>query len=258
MLYLNGKIISADEATIRPDDRGFLLGDGIFETLRCDAGQPVALADHWQRMKKGADYLDIPFSMTVDELKKIIVQLASDKTCGIRITLTRGPQPRGLMPAAETRPTILIQSFPLATNTEALRTTISEVSINERSPLCRFKTTNYLEKIVALQQARKKGFDDAILLNTQNKIVSTTTANIFFVQQNKVFTPPLSDGALPGITRAQIPFEEKSFTVSDLALCEEIFITNSLIQIKPLQAIAEHWQSKQTVWAEKLRSLLFK
>lgn len=253
MLYLNGKIISTD-GCISPSDRGFLLGDGLFETLRCYQGKPFALAAHWQRMISGADYLGISVPLTLIQLQDAIAKLISsdaNKEIGLRITLTRGPGPRGIMPPEQTQPTLLINTFPLEINTNLLKACISDIVINEHSPLCAFKTLNYLEKIIAIKHAKQNGFNEAILLNTQNKIVSATTANIFVIKNKEIFTPPLMDGALPGVTRKIVmelaekvgsPCKEKSLTLKDLHDADEIFMTNSLIEIRAVHQIANHWQ----------------
>jgi branched-chain amino acid aminotransferase len=258
MLYFNDKIISSPDNCISANDRGFLLGDGLFETLRCYQGKPFALAAHWQRLCNGADYLGLTVPVTLLQLQDAITKLIpadADQAIGLRITLTRGPGPRGIIPPEQTQPTLLIQTFPLDINTTPVKACVSDIIINERSPLCAFKTLNYLDKIIAIKHAKQTGFNEAILLNTRNKIVSATTANIFIVKNKKIYTPPLTDGALSGITRKKviklaekigISCEEKSLLLEDLHDADEIFITNSLIEIRAIQQIANHWQLEKS------------
>lgn len=238
MLYLNGKIIEDSKACITADDRGLLLGDGLFETLRCVDGRALDLAAHWQRLQTGADYLQIPLRYTITEVEQAITDLLTsnqlDGNAGARITLTRGPGPRGLLPSTSINPTLLITVFANTLKKENLTLLVSDITVNEQSPLTQFKTLNYLDKIVARQRAQQAGCDDAILLNTRGHIVCTTSANIFIVKNGTLYTPPLSDGALPGITRQTICAEcaiiEKSLTTHQLSRADKVFITNSLIQ----------------------------
>lgn len=245
MLYLNGNIISDSDASINPADRGFLLGDGLFETIRCDNGKPLALQAHWKRLLAGIKYLALPLTISFEEIKstieKLLIANNLNRLAAARITITRGIGPRGISIPEQSRPTILIIVFALNKKLNPISLCTNDIRINEYSPLTKFKTLNYLDKIIARQQARTQGFDDAILLNTKNHIVSTTTANIFFVKNNILHTPASQEGALPGITRQQIielamqqniECQEGRYTIDDLNAATEVFITNSLIGVQ--------------------------
>ena len=102
---------------------------------------------------------------------------------------------------------------------------------NDRSPLCRIKTAPYLDNILALEEARRRGAQDAVLLNTRDRVVSAAYANLFCVIGGALLTPPLEDGPLPGITRQRVMTQlggaERSLSADDLKAAEEVFFSNS-------------------------------
>lgn len=266
MLYLNGKIISETDAKIAPDDRGFLLGDGLFETMRCRAGSPVDLDAHWDRLQAGANYLQLPVPLSQEEAQHTIEQLLTanglHQSASTRITITRGAGPRGIAIPQSCTPTILITVFPRAISTDSTSLCTSEIRINEQSPLTRFKTLHYLDKIIARQHALNRHFSDALLLNTQGRIVSATTANIFFVTNETLHTPAIEEGALPGVTRGKIinfatekniRHQEGAYTQDDLLSATEVFITNSIIGIQRVDTIDNN---KVKISPSSLESLL--
>ncbi len=254
MLYLNGQIIETHKAIVSPYDRGFLLGDGLFETLRCYRGNPFAIEAHWQRLMLGAQFLQIPVPINKEEFKQVIKRLltANDldsDDASIRFTLTRGEGLRGVTSPHSPIPTTLITCTSINTGELPPATiTVTQYTRNEKSPLSRFKTLGYLENIAARQQANINGFVEALLLNTRGTIASTTAANIFMVKNNKLYTPSINCGALPGITRdvvlklakqLSVVGEEKDITIDELKSADEVFLTNSIIEIRPVKRIDE-------------------
>src|ERR1700733_5659203 len=117
-IYLNGKFISDQDAKLEHNERGFLLSDGIFETMRAYNGSVFCFEDHYERLNKSAKFLEIPFTITFQEFKQIINNLleANDlngKNASLRVTLTRGAGPRGLIPPENVSPTLMVVAFPL-------------------------------------------------------------------------------------------------------------------------------------------------
>lgn len=250
-LYLNNHFIALNKAHISPDDRGFLLGDGLFETIKCLHGKPIRLESHWARLQKGCDYLDIPLPLSYEELQKIIAELLlrnqlHDATAGVRLTVTRGSGERGLLPPAQIKPTLMLTSFSLLPPAKSVSLSITTLVRNEFSPLTKIKSLNYLENILARREAQKNGTDEGVLLNTQGNVAETSAANIFMVVDNKVITPALKEGALAGVTRKAvidicntltIPILETTVSLSQLYSAQEIFITNSLIGIQAVHQV---------------------
>ncbi len=253
MLYLNGQFLSQSAAGIATDDRGWLLGDGAFETLRCYKGQVFALNEHWQRLLGALQFLGITLDLDVCEVAAIIKRLLIENqrkqqdSC-VRITVSRGSGVRGLVPANDVQPTVLITVSPLPSFGGTLTLCVADFPINECSPLRAFKTLNYLEAIVAARQAKAKGYDDAIFLNTRSQVVGTTIGNIFIVENDVLFTPPCSVGCLPGITRQWIiqiagklgvVCKEQNISFKQLQAADEVFVCNSLREIQAVSKINE-------------------
>ena len=136
-VYLNGKYIRENNA-LSINDRGFLLGDGLFETIYCYSGMPLFLEEHWIRLSKGLDFLNIPLQLKLNELKKIIVYLLQEnllqKEASIRITVTRGVSPRGISTPAVIKPTVLITSSALISSPKTIKLGMS-ILLAMKSPL---------------------------------------------------------------------------------------------------------------------------
>ncbi|MCH7957488.1 MAG: aminotransferase class IV family protein [Proteobacteria bacterium] len=236
LIHLNGALVSAADARVDPADRGLTLGDGLFETIRARDGRPLRLAAHCARLRAGADVLDLPVPVSDEALGRALEETlkANAVTDGVlRLTLTRGPGPRGLLPPPRPRPTLLITAAAEASSPSPIRAVIAtKTRRNEHSPLSRCKCINYLDNILARLEAAKRGADDALMLNTAGRLAGTTIANLFLVIDGVVVTPPVADGALPGVIRAEVlaaaGAEERSLKPEDLASASEAFITNCL------------------------------
>jgi branched-chain amino acid aminotransferase len=205
-VWLNGLLTPAGEARIDPTDRGFTLGDGIFETARVHQAHCSLLPRHLARLRSSARILGIPLPNDDSEISaatKAVIKANEVIEGSARITLTRGPAARGLASPAVPRPTILITAaggIPPQTPVRLIRATSIRRQSNALLP--KIKSLNYLENILARREAEAQGADDALLLNSNDQIVEATVANFFYVQSGNVLTPAVEDGALPGITRA--------------------------------------------------------
>ncbi len=235
-LWLNGALLDATAAHINPTDRGFTLGDGVFETIRIESGHPAHFDRHMARLQHGAGVLGIEIPFTRAELLQAITEVAGAQSiseAAARLTLTRGPAPRGVLPVAPPRPTLLITAAPLpAALPPAHLITARCTRRNETSPLSRIKSLNYGDSILARQEAAARGADDALLLNTQGFLAEATAANVFLSIAGQLITPPIPDGALPGIRRALLlesgtPVERR-ITAADLARAQSGFLANAL------------------------------
>ncbi len=259
IVFMNNAYFEAEKCTIPINDRGFLLGDGIFETIRIYSGKALFLNLHWDRLKLGAEFLEIPLKITYEELKKVISHLIEknnlkDQEASVRLTLTRGPGPRGIT-VNNAQPTFLATISPLIAQQEKmLSVLVSSIRRNELSPSSKIKSLHYLDNILARREAEKAGFDEAILLNTRGNLSEATIANLFFVRNEILCTPQIEDGALPGITREillnvakELGIKTKlaSFSPQELLLAEEAFLSSSLLGIKAI------WKVNDTVISEK-------
>jgi branched-chain amino acid aminotransferase len=252
MLYIDGRIVDPRQARIDPRDRGFLLGDGLFETMRADRGRVPFLDRHLDRLEAGAAVLGIPLPRSRDAIAEACLEVLDanqlgDRLAAVRLTLSRGPGPRGLAPPADPTPTLLIAATPIADGAPSpARVVISGIRRNEHSPLSGTKSLNYLDNVLALREACERGADEAILCNTAGRLACASAANLVLVRDGALLTPGLEEGALPGITRAilleialdlGIPAEQARLPTSALERADEALLTNSLLGIRPIVQI---------------------
>lgn len=240
-IWLNGRIADATGA-IDADDRGVTLGDGVFETLAIIDGAPLRFARHMARLNNGTQAIGMPIAIDEQQLIDAVRELcrAEGVTEGsARITLSRGPASRGVLPPASPNPTLMISvAAGAVANVVPVETIVATTTRrNERSPLARIKTTNYLDAILAAREASDAHAGDAILLNTRDTVAEATAANVFCRFGDEIITPPVTDGALPGIMRACVmeaeAVVERTISLDELKRAEEIFLTSSL-SIRPV------------------------
>ena len=253
-IFLNGKIISDIDANISSADRGFLYGDGIYETLRSYNGKPFKLADHLERMRHSARQLKISFDYTNADIGERINELLEKnhtQDAYIRITLSRGSGGGRLQMDDNIEPTTLIQLKPFSPYDsklydEGMSLVVSDYKRSTTCPISRYKSTNLLQSILRKEESNKKSAHETIILNTDGFVAECVVSNIFMVCGGSVITPSLDTNILPGITRRMvldickdsgIPSSEEHFKVDALIKAEEVFITNSLMEIMPVSTI---------------------
>lgn len=210
-LWLNGALCPALSAQIDPSDRGLLLGDGLFETLLVEAGTPRQISRHYARLTAGAALLRLPLPLDETAFGAALTATAQANQVShgvVRLTLTRGPGLRGLMPQVGQTPTLMISAASLAPTVALgapMRVVIARDSRrDETSALSRIKSLNYLANILARFEANDRDAEDAILLNHQGFVAEASAANLFLFSQGAWVTPPVADGALPGIRRQML------------------------------------------------------
>jgi branched-chain amino acid aminotransferase len=243
--YVNGRFVPEAEATVSIFDRGFLYGDGVFETMRVYDGKIFRLYNHLQRLLIGLKVLQIGPKITQEEPRAILLELIQRNGVAdgmARIYVTRGPSGSGVKRQTPWQPTLVALARKLPARSE-LRAVISSIRLDAASKLAGIKSANRALYEVAQHEARNAGFTDAVLLNGEGQIVELTTSNVFVVKNGDLFTPPLSDGPLPGITRAVvltiaaklgITAYEMSFGTEMFSEADEVFATNSLMEIEPV------------------------
>ena len=253
-IFLNGKIISDADANISSADRGFLYGDGIYETLRSYNGKPFKLADHLERMRDSARQLKISFDYTNADIGERINELLEKnhtQDAYIRITLSRGSGGGRLQMDDNIEPTTLIQVKPFSPYDsklydEGMSLVVSDYKRSTTCPISRYKSTNLLQSILRKEEANKKSAHEAIILDTDGYVAECVVSNIFMVSAGSVVTPSLDTNILPGITRRMvldicknsgIPIDEEHFKIDVLIKADEVFITNSLMEIMPVSRI---------------------
>ena len=196
-VFLNGRLVPEEQAVVSVFDRGFLYGDGIFETMRILNGKPFRWKQHWERFENGAAFLKIASPFSSEALRDFANRLVLENQMPdslLRLTLSRGIGIRGYSPRAAERPE----------QTVGWRLIIAPVTLPEQEPLAQFKTCNKLPQIIARARADALGADEALLLNTDDCLVESSSGNLFWLEQEVVCTPPLASGVLPGVTRGVI------------------------------------------------------
>lgn len=248
LVFLNGHFVSEAEAVVPVNDRGFMYGDGLFETMRVVNGKPFRLAQHLERLACGADFLKIKPPFTPGELVKFAAQLIEQNQMPdaiLRVTLTRGPGGRGYTPNAGGRPTVVMTLHPAPTleNSAGWKLITSFFRMAAADPLASFKTTSKLLHVMARAEAAEKGADEALLLNTNGEVAETASGNIFWVHAGKICTVPTGQGALPGVTRAVVleicrslglPTNQCSIQPEQLRHAQGIFVTQSAFGVVPV------------------------
>ncbi len=233
-VWLNGALRDSEEARIDPSDRGFTLGDGLFETLAVRDGNIMRLGQHLKRLGRGCGVLRLP--PPPDTLSGAIAAVLAANAlehAAVRVTYTRGTGARGLPIPGDCQPTLLVTAAPLPAPRPPAHCIVATVTRrNEHSPLSRIKSTNFLDNILARDEAQRRGADDALLLNTAGAMAEATAANLFIVKNGRVLTPPLADGALAGIMREELIAVtgaiESSLHLRDVLSADEVFLSNSL------------------------------
>ncbi len=248
-VWLDGALVEEEEACISPADHGFLLGDGVFETLSSYSGRLPTLREHLERLADGARVLGI-WHPPLEQLERGAEELLAASELAdarIRITVTSGSGPPGLG-RGEGPGTALITAAPLRSWPPSATAVIAPWPHDERSPLAGVKTTSRADTVMGLAYARERGADEALFLNGRGNVCEATTANVFAVRDGDVITPPLSAGCLPGITRdhvlracGELGIEafESDMPRSALADAAELFLTSSTRGVQPLVRVDE-------------------
>lgn len=235
-------------------DRGFLLGDGVFDTLVAFNGIPVEGDRHLARLVGQA--AEIGIRVDAEEVRADWQRSLSGKDFSVlRTTITRGTSERGLWPEMVAGPTRVLSVAPwtpsLIQGSVSLVT--SAIRRNEQSPTSRLKSTSYLDNVLAAREAKERSVDDVLLLNTGGAVACTTIANVFAFAGSRLATPPLSDGVLAGTMRALtielavelgLVVEERSLTPADLVAADLSFVTNSVRFLRPVSSLdGKAWSS---------------
>ena len=254
IVWLNGALADAEDARINPRDRGFLLSDGLFETLLALDGRLAFFDAHYARFAAGANTLGIPLPLSADALAAACADvlnangLTDAARASLRITLTRGAGPRGLAPPPDPKPALLITAAHAPPPPASMTAMVATVRRNEHSPAANLKTLAYLDNVLAKREAMTAGYDDALLLNGAGHLAEASAANLFVWDGDRLLTPPVSDGVLPGVVRAVvldlardlgIDASEETVTPDRLASATGAFLTNSLIGLCPLTCLGD-------------------
>jgi branched-chain amino acid aminotransferase len=253
LVFLNGVFVTDENARVSIFDRGFCYGDGLFETMRAYKGKVFRLDLHLDRLYQSAPLIHLDLPVTRKEIRAIIretlkINKVSDAI--VRLTLTRGESISGLRIDPNAPPTMVVHTRPLEHLPEHMYQDGVNISLIPSSAgkiadlRVQVKSGNYLSRLLLREMASANKCQEAILLDENNKVTDGTTSNIFMVRDNILITPQVNEYVLPGVTRhvvleiarkRGVPCSEQILTCQDIYSADEVFLTNTGIEILPVR-----------------------
>ena len=265
---LNNQLTEEKDLRLTNKNRGFLYGDGFFETIKIFNKKPFNLENHFDRIIYSTDLLDIKFTLSILDLNKsilILIEKNNIKSGSVRISVYRNS--KGKYFPKENASSILINSKNDTNDVFVERSFINigfyKENLKSPSPLSNLKSLNSLLYVMASKYAKEYNFDDVILFNTNNNIIETTNSNLFILNYNKVITPPLKDGCVDGsmrkllisIIKNKYEFEEESISENDLDTCSEVILSNSTYGVRGVKKINEKTYNNSNLYKYLINSL---
>lgn len=254
-VWIDGRVIEGGEARIPVTDHGLLYGDGIFEGMRVYGRRVFRLDDHLRRFETAARAIGLALPGDRESIAKVVLETCrahgADEAY-IRLIATRGDGALGVDPSTCPEPRLLcivdeVRLYP----PEKRRSGVDLVTVSLRRPSLdsldpRVKSLNYLNSVLAKQEARQRGADEALILNARGTVAEASVANVFAVRGRELATPPTTDGSLDGITRASVlevapaagyTTALRSLSRVDLLGADEVFLTGSGARIVPVASL---------------------
>ena len=258
LIYHNDQIVDAAAASVAPTTAGLLYGWGVFTTLRIYDGKAFAFERHWKRLMIHAERARVPATLDLKQARRALDKLIAANSVEqgrARLTLLRGDAGSWRVePGCPSE--FMIFTSPETTRARAdLALTLSPYRVLSTALLAGVKQTSMLENLFALEEARSRDFNEAVLLNERGEIVSATAANIFWVQGDEVLTPSLATGCVGGVTRQfiheiatrwKLHLVEGSFPVQRLLDAREVFLTSTAREVTLVSSFdAKQYGNKQ-------------
>jgi branched-chain amino acid aminotransferase len=260
-VFFNDGLAAAEDAQVSIYDAGLLHGVGLFETMRSYEGVIFRLEDHLERMFHSAEELGFIVTQKREEVAgwlDVLLEANDLRDARIRLTMTRG----SLREVSEDNPgqsvmfatASAMTPYPPELFRRGMTVIVSETKQNPTDPTARHKTLNYFSRLVALQEAQKKQAGEAIWMTTNNHLAEGSISNVFLIKDEKVLTPPLDTPVLAGITRKvvlelaeenEMESSEQRLVIQDLLEADEVFLTNSIMELMPVCRIERHAVGKE-------------
>lgn len=268
----NGKICSENELIIGPQNRGLRYGDGIFETIKYKNGNLILKEEHFARLWKGMQMLqfDIPKLLSPEKLENEITKLIHKnklEAARVRLTIIRGDG--GIYDAKNHTANYIIEAIKLPEdngplNTNGLQLCLYEEAKKSIDAFSNLKTNNYLPYFMGALYAKANKCNDALIVNCNGNICDSTIANVFYIKEKIVYTPALTQGCVAGVMRKYLiekirtlgfTVNESIVTKEDLIAADEIFLSNSIYNIRWVAGIEDKKFTNQIIWeiSEDLR-----
>src|SRR5579872_1164811 len=254
-VYISGRLVDKDQATVSVYDHGLLYGDGVFEGIRVYGGKAFLLNEHIDRLYQSALAIRLEIPMSKADLIKAVgsTVAANGLSDGyVRLVVTRGAGTLGLDPRRTANPQIIIIAdtialYPPETYQEGLKLITASTLRNHPQALsARIKSLNYLNNILAKIEGIDGGCVEALMMNHKGEVAECTGDNIFIVYEGILKTPPVDAGILEGITRnavirlareAKIPVAETTLLRHDIYVADECFLTGTAAEVIPVTSL---------------------
>lgn len=253
-IFLNDRLVDADQARIPVTDSGFLYGAGLFETMRSHNGVVFALEDHLDRLFFSAAALSIRNTYDRKYITEAIYKVLDANGLAdarLRLTLTAGvmSQPEELRCATLVITATEFTAYPPEYYKDGVLVVLCPFRQNPAELICRHKTTNYFSRILALNLAHQKGAAESLWFTVDNRLAEGCISNVFLVKESVLYTPPIETPVLAGVARKTIcqiavkesvTLVEKDLYISDLLDADEIFLSNVIMQVMPVVRVEKH------------------
>jgi branched-chain amino acid aminotransferase len=255
LVWIDGAVVPAAEARIPVTDHGLLYGDGVFEGIRVYGAAVFRLDRHLARLRVGASAIGLTIPGGIEFVREVVLETVrayGESEAYLRVVITRGEGDLGVDPTSCHNPRLFclvdrVRIFPEQKLREGLDLVVSSLRRPPPDVLDpRVKSLNYLNNALAKLEARRAGADEALLLNSAGRVAEASVANVFVVKDGRLVTPPVTEGALEGITRASILELAESLGIDtrqeplaryDLLAADEVFLTGSGAGVVPVRSL---------------------
>jgi len=251
-IWMNGTILPEEDARVSPMSAGLLYGWGVFTTLGVRGGRARAFTHHWSRLTAHAERLRVPLAHGPDDVQAALeAVIGAQGVVDGRARVTAVRSSAGVwQPAGGAGSDLFVFAASVAdTSGTPLALTVSPHRVLSSAPLAGVKSTAYVGQLLALEEARARGFDEAVMLNERGEVAEAAAANLFWARDGELYTPSLATGCLPGVTRRlvleaararRVRVTEGGFALSELRGAEEVFLTNSTHGVIPAAELDMH------------------
>jgi branched-chain amino acid aminotransferase len=275
IVFLNGAFVPEEQAVVSVFDRSFCYGDGLFETILVANGKMFRWAEHMDRLERSATVLQLSLPSSREEMfraaQELIVRNALTEAV-LRLQVSRGTGPRGYAPTGAEQSMVVMTLHPAPPRNLAIpvgcKLTVCSMRIAAHDPLAGLKSCSRLLQVLAATEARARQADEALLVNTDGDVTEGSTSNLFWIEGGTVCTPPLSTGALAGVTRGVLreicatlglPWREKNIDPEQLRETAGVFLsvsTRGVVEAESLDGETLHRSPLTKRLQEQLEKLI--
>lgn len=255
-VFLNGELVPAESARVSVFDAGLTHGAGLFETIRAYSGRPFRLEQHVARMRRSANKLSIAMPWDDAEIERGILMLLAANRLGdarLRLTLTPGSL-RRLRDEDDDDPTLLataqaFEAYPPELYRKGMSVCIASFKQTGTDPTAGHKTLSYFPRLLGLHEAQRRHCAESLWFTTENLLAEGCVSNVFLARGDTLLTPPLETPVLPGIARGAVlelamqrrmTIEQRPLMIEDLLKADEVFLTNTIMEVMPVCRIERH------------------